>query len=68
VLVAYMNSYAGDGFVIAPLAGAAADEEALVRIAAAYPGHEVVGVPAVTVAYGGGGPHCITQHVPATAA
>jgi agmatine/peptidylarginine deiminase len=25
-------------------------------------------VPAVTVAYGGGGPHCITQQVPAPAA
>jgi agmatine/peptidylarginine deiminase len=24
-------------------------------------------VPALTIAFGGGGPHCITQQVPATA-
>jgi agmatine deiminase len=64
VLVSYMNFYVGARFVVAPLAGAATDEEALERIAGAYPGREVVGVPAATVAYGGGGPHCITQQVP----
>jgi agmatine deiminase len=25
----------------------------------------VIGVPGVTIAFGGGGPHCITQQVPA---
>ena len=39
-------------------------EEALAAVARAFPGREVVGVPAVTLAHGGGGPHCITQQVP----
>jgi agmatine deiminase len=53
------------------VAGGAAsesDEEALERIAAAFPGREVVGVPGLVIAYGGGGPHCITQQVPLRAA
>ena len=33
-------------------------------IGAAYPGREVVPVPGLVLAYGGGGPHCITQQVP----
>ena len=63
-VLSYLNGYVGDRFVIAPLAGQPTDEEALERLRRAYPGHEVVGVPAATVAYGGGGPHCITQQVP----
>ena len=51
--------------MIVPLAGDPQDEEALARIAACYPSREVVGVPASVIAYGGGGPHCITQQVPA---
>ena len=44
---------------------AGSDAEALERIGAAYPGREVVGVPGGVIAFGGGGPHCITQQVPA---
>ena len=44
------------------------DAEALERIGAAYPGREVVGVPGGVIAFGGGGPHCITQQVPAARA
>ncbi len=51
--------------MIVPLAGAGTDEEALTVIGEAYPGREVVGVPGAALAYGGGGPHCITQQVPA---
>jgi len=29
-----------------------------------YPDREVVGVPGETIAFGGGGPHCITQQIP----
>ena len=61
----YLNLYACNGGVIVPLAGDPQDEEALARIAACYPSREVVGVPASVIAYGGGGPHCITQQVPA---
>jgi agmatine deiminase len=30
-----------------------------------FPGRTVVPVPAAILAYGGGGPHCITQQIPA---
>ena len=59
-----MNLYICNGAVIVPMAGADSDEEALAVIAAAYPGREVVGVPGLVIAAGGGGPHCITQQVP----
>jgi agmatine deiminase len=63
----YMNFYICNGGVIVPVAGLdpGLDEQALAVIAAAYPGREVVGVPGLVLAYGGGGPHCITQQVPA---
>jgi agmatine deiminase len=64
VAAGYLNFYLCNGAVIVPLAGAETDEEALSIIAAAYPGREVIGVPGVVLAYGGGGPHCITQQVP----
>jgi agmatine deiminase len=65
VALTYMNLYVCNGAVIVPMAGAPEDEEALGRIGAAFPDREVVGVPAATIAFGGGGPHCITQQVPA---
>ena len=67
VVASYLNLYVGNGFVVVPTAGAAADGEALERVRAAFGGREVVGVPSATVAFGGGGPHCITQQVPALA-
>jgi agmatine deiminase len=66
VTVSQLNLYLCNGAVVVPLAGIDTDVEALERIAAAYPGREVVGVPGRVIAYGGGGPHCITQQVPAT--
>jgi agmatine deiminase len=33
----------------------------------AYPGREIVTVPGATILEGGGGPHCITQQIPAGA-
>jgi agmatine deiminase len=65
VAVAQLNFYLCNGAAIVPLAGVDSDAEALDRIAAAYPDREAVGVPARVIAYGGGGPHCITQQVPA---
>lgn len=61
----YMNFTIVNGAVIVPTAGVATDAEALERIATAYPRHQVVGVPGEVIAWGGGGPHCITQQVPA---
>lgn len=69
VVASYMNFYVGERFVVVPVAGQPAlDEAALGAIGAAFGGaKEVVGVPGVVHAFGGGGPHCITQQVPALA-
>ena len=65
IVASYLNFYVGENFVVVPTAGLPEDVEALERIASAYPAQEVVGVPGEVIAYGGGGPHCITQQVPA---
>ncbi len=64
VAASYLNLYICNGAVIVPVSGAASDEQALAVIAAAYPDREIIGVPGLAIAYGGGGPHCITQQVP----
>ena len=51
--------------MIVPVAGQDTDEEALTLMGGLFPGREVVAVPGVTLALGGGGVHCITQQVPA---
>ncbi len=80
VLVPYANHYVVNGGVIVPLgaggpatatdqvaarAAAEADERALAFLASVYPDREVVGVPGGVFDAGGGGPHCITQQIPA---
>lgn len=62
--VPYLNYYVCNGAVVVPVTGHAADADMLAIIGDAYPGREIVGVPARTLAFGGGGPHCITQQVP----
>jgi agmatine deiminase len=64
VATGYMNFYICNAAVIVPLSGAPTDADALSIIAGAFPEREVVGVPGAVLAYGGGGPHCITQQVP----
>jgi agmatine deiminase len=67
VVHSYLNLYLCNGAAVVPLAVAASpdtDAEALDLLAKAFPHREIVGVPALTIAYGGGGPHCITQQVP----
>ncbi len=66
-MACYLNAYVGSDFVVVPTAGVAEDEEALERFRAAFAAQEVVGVPGDVLAYGGGGPHCITQQVPRVA-
>ena len=63
--LSYLNFYVCNGGVVVPTALVDSDDDALQRIGAAYPDRDVVGVPARTIAWGGGGPHCITQQVPA---
>jgi agmatine deiminase len=66
VAVSHMNFYLCNGGVIVPIAGVETDDQALAVIADSFPRREVVGVPGAVLAYGGGGPHCITQQVPAS--
>jgi agmatine deiminase len=65
IVIPYMNHYLANGAVIVPIGGVPADEPALELLAKAYPDREVVGVPGAWISHGGGGPHCITQQVPA---
>jgi agmatine deiminase len=67
VAVSYLNFYVANGAVIVPVSGADSDPEACALIGSAFPAREVVAVEATVIAYGGGGPHCITQQVPALA-
>jgi agmatine deiminase len=64
-MVSYANHYLANGAVIVPVADDDADEPALARLRELHPDREVVGVPGSTIAFGGGGPHCITQQIPA---
>jgi agmatine deiminase len=64
IAASYLNFYLCNGAVVAPVSGAPTDPEALAIIDRAYPDREVVSVPGSVLAYGGGGPHCITQQVP----
>jgi agmatine deiminase len=66
VAAGYLNLYLCNRGVIVPVTGADSDDDALAIIADAFPGREVVPVPGAVLAYGGGGPHCITQQVPST--
>jgi len=68
VAVPYMNFYVCNGAVVLPTAGLEEDERAIAKVAGCFPDREVVPVPGRVLAFGGGGPHCITQQVPARAA
>jgi agmatine deiminase len=64
IAASYLNYYLCNGGVIVPVTGAETDPEAVAIIDQAYPSHQIVPVPGAVLAYGGGGPHCITQQVP----
>jgi agmatine deiminase len=64
VAASYLNLYICNRAVIVPVSGDERDPAALAIVTGAFPGREVVPVPGATLAYGGGGPHCITQQVP----
>jgi agmatine deiminase len=66
VVVPYLNYYVGNGFVVVPVCGHPADDDALAIIAEQYPGREVLGLDVGAIlAFGGGGIHCTTQQIPA---
>jgi agmatine deiminase len=68
VVASYLNLYLGERFAVVPTAGdPETDETALARLRDVFADKEVIGVPGVVHAFGGGGPHCITQQVPALA-
>ena len=62
--LSYANHYLANGAVIVPTAGDERDAEAIEQLSKVYSDRTVVGVPGVTIDYGGGGPHCITQQIP----
>lgn len=68
VAASYLNLYICNGAVIVPTIGAESDDAALALIGSELPGREIVSVPGAVIAYGGGGPHCITQQVPSVIA
>jgi len=63
----YCNFYVANGAVIVPTYGVREDSAVLERIAEAFPGREVVGLPAYDLLCGGGAFHCVTQPQPASA-
>ncbi len=67
VVVPYLNFYVGNGYVLVPVCGHAADGEMLEIISNAFPDRKAIGLDVGEIlAVGGGGIHCITQQIPAT--
>ena len=65
ICVPYLNFYICNGAVMVPVSGHPADADMLELIGEQFPRRRVLPVPGVTLAIGGGGPHCITQQLPA---
>ena len=66
VVVPYLNYYVGNGSVVVPTCGHPADDDMVAMIGDLYPGRDTFAVEVgATLAYGGGGIHCITQQIPA---
>jgi len=63
--LSYINFYIANGALIVPAFEDPLDARAAEIIGRAFPGREVVQVPALDILYGGGGIHCITQQQPA---
>lgn len=62
----YVNFLIGNRVVVVPTYGSEHDAEAVVTIAALFPGREVIGLDAYAVMTGGGAFHCISQQQPST--
>ena len=65
VPVPYLNIYVGNGFVLVPVCGHAADGDMCMLIGEQFPDRDIVALDVGAVlAFGGGGIHCITQQIP----
>ena len=62
--LSYINFYIANGGVVLPEFDDPMDRPALETISAAFPGREIVQLPAVEITKGGGCIHCITQQQP----
>jgi agmatine deiminase len=60
----YANFYAANGLVVVPQYDDPADPEAIAILGRVFPGREVVGLPAVDLAWGLGAYHCATMQEP----
>jgi agmatine deiminase len=60
----YVNFYIANRGIVMPLLDKKTDRVAANRLKRAFPGRQVVGVPAREILLGGGNIHCITQQVP----
>ena len=65
--IPYTNSYVCNGGIIAPKVDPRLDDIGWKVLEDAFPGRQVVPVPSIWQAVGGGGIGCITQQVPAEA-
>ena len=68
VAVSHMNFYLCNGAAVVPVAAGRRPIRGARAHRRRLSDREVVGVPGGVIAFGGGGPHCITQQVPAAAA
>jgi agmatine deiminase len=64
----YANFLIGNSAVLVPTFDDVNDGPALGKIAAAFPGREVVGIDCEALVYGFGGIHCVTQQQPSATA
>jgi len=64
VPASYINFYIANGGIIVPIFDDPADHAAIESLERAFPDRQVVPVPALDIARGGGGIHCITQQEP----
>ncbi len=64
-VIPYTNAYVCNGAIIAPQVDPRLDDLGWSILESAFPGREIVPVPSLWQAIGGGGIGCITQQVPA---
>ncbi|HEY5012631.1 MAG TPA: agmatine deiminase family protein [Acidimicrobiia bacterium] len=64
VIVPPLNAYLANGAVVVPVVEGEPARRAIAIWQEIFPDREITGVPGATLAYGGGGVHCITQQVP----